>query len=144
MVLRCSLKPLLKGYLMKTFSITKKQIINALNTEPIGSPTYATTSKPFSKGTKLSAVGAVVRSLAASHKSAKVIFDLGRDEFNTVAQYNTDSVSDLSTLENRYVAMRVEGMRAPKIRAQLTALVKETFPAKVQVDLWNPAPAIEG
>ena len=123
---------------VKTFTISKKQIINALATEPIGSYDVATTSKPFAKGTKLTAVGAVLRSLAASHKSAKVIFDLNKDGFNEVASYNTSSVEALNVLENEYTMLR-SGMRTPKLRTTLTGWVKEIFPAKIEFTVWNPA-----
>lgn len=124
---------------MKTFTITKKQIINALTTEPIGSTggIYAS-GKPFGKTVKVSAVGAVLRSLAASHKSAKSIYDLTREGFNTVAAYNVNTVDALRNLENEYGTMRAT-LRAPKLRAQLASWVKDVFPAKVELSLWNPS-----
>lgn len=124
---------------MKTFTITKKQIINALTTEPIGSTggIYAS-SKPFGKTVKVSAVGAVLRSLAASHKSAKAIFALTRDGFNTVAAYNANTVEALRSLENEYATMRA-AMNAPKLRTTLASWVKDVFPAKIEVSLFNPS-----
>ena len=123
----------------KTFTITKKQIINAITTEPIGSNggVYAT-SKPFGKTTKLSAVGAVLRSLVASHKTAKGIVDMTRDAFNEVAGFNKNNVDALSALEGEYSYLR-STMRAPKLRSTLAGWVKDVFPAKIEVTIWNPA-----
>lgn len=122
----------------KTFTITKKQIINAITTEPIGSNggVYAT-SKPFGKTTKLSAVGAVLRSLVASHKTAKGIVGMTRDAFNEVAGFNKNNVDALSALEGEYAYLR-STMRTPKLRTTLANWVKDVFPAKVEVTIWNP------
>ncbi len=90
---------------VKTFTISKKQIINAITTEPIGGVNSVyTSSKPFAKGTKLSAVGAVLRSLAVSHKSAKAIYDLSKDSFNEVAAYNKNALQPLQALFRAFIA----------------------------------------
>lgn len=129
-----------KDYKLKKFTITKKQIINALTTEPIGAEVgvYASAT-PFGKTVKLSAVGAVLRSLALTHKSAKSIYSLSRDAFNTVARHNAAVVESLGQLERDYSAFRMTTIRTPKLRTALTNLVQSTFPSKIEVALWNPA-----
>lgn len=124
---------------MKTFTITRKQVVNAIQSLPIGSKDGYSTSKPFAKGTKLTPVGAILRSLSESHKSAKVIYDLTRDGFNSVAAYNVNSVEALAKLDSEYASLRNTTMRTPKIRNILESFVNDVFPAKIQVSLWNPA-----
>lgn len=123
---------------MKTFTITKKQVLNAIQSQPLGSKERYSSSKPFANGTKLTPVGAVLRSLSETHKSAKAIYELTRDGFNAVAEYNANNVQALSALDNEYATLRSTTMRTPKIRGILTQWVKDVFPAKIEVALWNP------
>jgi hypothetical protein len=126
---------------MKTFTISKNQILNALNTQPLGANNGAYASaKPFGKTVRVSAAGAIVRSLAESHKSAaKSLLGLSADTFHDVVAYNVSSVTPLATLETAYTDMRGEGKRTPKIRAALTGIVADTFPAKLQISVWGPS-----
>jgi hypothetical protein len=125
----------------KTFTVSKKEVINALTTETLGcSADEYISKKPITKGAKVSATGAVLRNLASIRKGAnKVVLELSKDGFNEVASHNQFAVGALEDLENTYMTLKDAGKRSSVIRKALIAQANETMPSKIEVRVWNPA-----
>lgn len=126
---------------MKTFTISRKEIINAINTENLGANGVYATAKPQAKGCKVSATGAVLRNLGTIRKGAASVLNLSKNAFNDVARYNDSNVAVLGGLETEYVNLRATGMRSAKIREALTDFVTSVFPSKVQVSVLDESVA---
>lgn len=140
----------------KTFSLTKKEIIQAINTEPLGAKDREwCTTGPSKKSCKVCAVGAVVRFLGQNRKSAAKLLLLGKYEFDEACRRNargnaaqflrgvvpTDAdvlqvqtnTGPLQALSSYYEVMTDNKVRMSKIRATLANYVQNNFPARTEI-----------
>lgn len=141
---------------LKKISLTKKEIIDAINTEPLGAREAFATAAPNAKTCKVCAVGAVVRYAGRNRSSLKSLLRQTEQDFIFNCDWNAgNACNELSSVENiitedqvqalqnkaggmsalssYYEYLKRAGYRLPKIRTTLTNYVQNHFPARTKI-----------